>query len=179
MPVSLKSTPHRYGTMPIIIHWVTALAIVLMLGTGLAASNAADGPGEAALLRFHAVLGIAVGALTLFRIIWWLFLDRRPQDGTTGSRLEHLAARTVHYGLYLAILVMVASGIGTLVTTGGNLVLFGGGGALPDFTQTPPFTVHAILWRVLLVMALGHVASALFHQFIRRDRLLARMGVGR
>lgn len=178
--MSLTSTPQRYGTMPILIHWVTALAIVAMLGTGLAASNAVDGAREAGLLRFHAILGVCVGLLTLFRIVWWVFFDRRPTDGATGSRLEHLAARSMHYGLYAVIVVMVASGMATLVSTGGNLVLFGAEGqALPDFTHAPPFTVHAIVARLLLVMALGHIGAALYHQFIRRDHLLARMGVGR
>ena len=177
--MSLKSTPRRYGTVPILIHWVTALAIVLMLGTGLAAANTADGAAEIGLLRFHAILGVSVGLLTLFRIVWWLFLDRRPEDGATGSPIEHLAARTVHYALYALILVMVGSGMATLITTGGNLVLFGGGDALPSFTEAPPYDVHALLWRLLLLLALGHVAAALWHQWGRRDHLLARMGIGR
>lgn len=177
--MSLKSTPHRYGTIPILIHWVTAVAIFVMLGTGLAATNTFDVAAEAGLVRFHAILGVCIALLTLFRIAWWLFFDRRPEDGATGSRLEHMAARIVHYGLYLVILVMVGSGMATLITTGGNLVLFGDGGTLPDFTQAPPFTVHGIVARLLLLLALGHIGAALLHQFWRRDGLLARMGLGR
>ncbi|WP_127754718.1 cytochrome b [Devosia sp. 1566] len=177
--MSLKSTPRRYGTIAILIHWITAAAIAVMLGTGLSASNASDPATEAGLLRFHAIVGVCIAVLTVFRIVWWVFFDRRPEDGASPSRLEHLAARSVHYGLYLVILVMVASGMGTLITTGGNLVLFGGGGALPDFALAPPFTVHAIVARLLLILALGHIAAALYHQFIRRDNLLARMGLGR
>lgn len=177
--MSLKSTPHRYGTVAILIHWVTAAAIAAMLGTGLAASNTADAATETGLLRFHAIAGVCVAVLTIFRIVWWVLFDRRPDDGASPSRLEHLAARSVHYGLYLVILVMVASGMGTLILSGGNLVLFGAGGTLPDFALVPPFTVHAVVSRLLLVLALGHIAAALYHQFIRRDNLLARMGLGR
>ena len=177
--MSIKSTPQRFGPVAILIHWITALAILAMLGSGLAAGNAPEGQDSASLLRFHAIVGICVGVLTLFRIVCWVWFDRRPEDGASPSRLEHLAARSVHYGLYLVILVMVASGLATLISTGGNLVLFGGGGELPDFDRAPPFGVHALMWRVLLVLAIGHVAAALYHQFIRRDRLLARMGVGR
>jgi cytochrome b561 len=177
--MSLKSTPRRYGSVAILIHWVTAAAIAAMLATGLMASNATDAGAETGLLRFHAIVGVCIALLTVFRIVWWVVFDRRPEDGASPSRLEHLAARGVHYGLYLVILVMVASGMGTLILSGGNLVLFGGGGTLPDFTQVPPFTVHAVVSRLLLLLALGHIGAALFHQFIRRDNLLARMGLGR
>ena len=90
-----------------------------------------------------------------------------------------MAARLVHFGLYGVILVMVASGIATILLTGAGAQL--GGAAplpLPDFTLAPPFTVHGILARVLIVLLAGHIGAALWHQFVRRDRLLARMGLG-
>ena len=38
---------------------------------------------------------------------------------------------------------------------------------------------HGLSWTVLLVLILLHVAAALYHQFLRRDRLLGRMWFGR
>ncbi|MGB3335688.1 MAG: cytochrome b [Devosia sp.] len=175
----IKSSPTRYGSVAIAIHWLTAIAIIAMLGTGLAAANSADPETEFTLLRGHAIMGSLVGVLTLFRIIWWLGFDRRPADAAGLSRGRALAAHVVHYGLYAVILVMVSSGIGTLVLTGANLQLFGAAPLpLPDFTLAPPFTVHGLLARGLIVLLIGHIGAALWHQFVRRDRLLARMGVG-
>lgn len=178
--MSPKSSPNRYGNVAVAIHWLTALAIFIMLGTGLAAANSSNAEIEFSLLRGHAIMGSLVGVLTLFRIVWWLCFDRRPADQQGISRGQALAAHAVHYGLYAVILVMVSSGIGTLVLTGANLQLFGVAPLpLPDFTLAPPFTVHGILARVLIVLLVGHIGAALWHQFVRRDRLLARMGVGR
>jgi len=176
--VSLRSNSERYGSVVVAIHWLTALAIFAMLGTGLAAANMADPASELVLLRVHAIMGVAVGVLTLFRIVWWLMVDTPPRDAAP-SRLQGLAARAVHFGLYGVILVMVASGIATMLLTGAGAQLAGEAPLpLPDFTLAPPFTAHGMLARVLIVLLIGHIGAALWHQFVRRDRLLARMGVG-
>ena len=177
--MALKSSPTRYGAVAITIHWLTALAILLMLVSGLGAANTADAAIEFNLLRAHAIMGTLVGILTLLRIIWWLFLDRRPADAAGLSRGQARAAHIVHYGLYAVILVMVSSGIGTVVLSGAAAQLTGAAALpLPDFAAVPPFTVHGLLARLLIVLLAGHIGAALWHQFVRRDRLLARMGAG-
>lgn len=178
--MSLKSSPTRYGGIAVTIHWLTAIAILFMLGTGLAASNAGDPAMEFGLLRSHAIMGALVLVLTLFRILWWLAFDRRPKEQAGMSRGQVLAANVVHYGLYVVVLVLVASGVGAVLYSGANQQLFGGAPLpLPDFTAVPPFTVHGVLARLLIALLIGHIGAALWHQFVRRDRLLARMGVGR
>lgn len=178
--MSLKSSPTRYGAVAIAIHWVTAIAIIAMLGTGLVAANSADPQTEVTLLRGHVIMGSLVGVLTLFRIIWWLFFDRRPSDAAGMSRGQALAAHVVHYGLYAVILVMVSSGIATIVLSGAGAQLLGAAPPpLPNFTLAPPFTVHGLLARGLIVLLIGHIGAALWHQFVRRDHLLARMGASR
>ena len=178
--MSLKSQSNRYGSVAIAIHWLTALAIFGMLFSGLGAANATDEATKFTLLRGHAIMGSLIGVLTVFRIIWWLAFDKRPNDQPGLSRLQKGAAHAVHYGLYAVILVMVSSGFATVITTGANLQLFGAAPLpLPDFALAPPFTVHGIVARVLIALLIGHIGAALYHQFIRRDRLLARMGIGR
>lgn len=177
--MSLTSSPTRYGSVAIAIHWITALAILGMLVSGLTAANTEDEAVKLILLRGHAVTGALIGALTLLRIVWWLFLDRRPADAAGLSRGQVLASHIVHYGLYAVILVMVSSGIATVILSGGGAQLAGAAPLpLPDFTLAPPFTVHGLLARVLIVLLIGHIGAALWHQFVRRDRLLARMGLG-
>ena len=117
--MSLKSSPTRYGTVAIVIHWLTAIAVLGMLVSGLAAHNATDEVLRLTLLRGHAVTGSLVGILTLLRIVWWLFLDRRPADAAGLSRGQAVAVHIVHYGLYAVILVMVTSGIATVILSGG------------------------------------------------------------
>jgi len=176
--MGLKSRSDRYGAVAILIHWVSAIVVLAMLATGLAAANGTEDGGQWLLLRAHVVMGIAIGLLTLLRIVWWLAFDRRPADVAMGRR-QVLAAHIVHYGLYAVLLVMVSSGIATLILTGAGQQIFTGTPApLPDFSLAPPMTVHGLLSRLLIVLLIGHVGAALWHQFVLRDRLLARMGIG-
>ncbi|HEY8576483.1 MAG TPA: cytochrome b [Devosia sp.] len=176
----LRSSAQKYGSVAIAIHWLTALAIVLMLASGLNAANMPDGAQKLGLLRFHAITGMLVGVLTLLRILWWLVFDKHPGNPPGMPAPQLWAARLVHLGLYVVILVMVSSGFATVILTGANLQLFGNAPLpLPDFSLAPPFTVHGIIARLLIALLVVHIGAALWHQFVRGDRLLARMGLGR
>lgn len=173
----LKSRPDRYGAIAASIHWVSALAIILMLASGLMLDSAEDPEQVRALLRFHVPLGVCVAVLTLVRIVWWLAFDKHPTASATLSTAQKWAARLVHLGLYGAIIVMAASGIGMVVLTGAMPQIFSAG-TLPEFSDAPPALVHGLVGRVLLVLAVGHVGAALYHQFVQRDNLIGRMRIG-
>lgn len=178
--MALKSTQDRYGTVAITIHWAAAALIVALLITGFRVSGAADPAAKAVFLRFHAAMGVAILVLTLARIAWWWFADRKPLPVADQPRLMHRAATSVHVLFYIVIIGLAASGIGMMVLSGAGPIVFGGAsGALPDFWNYPPRVPHGIGVRVLIALLILHVAGALYHHFIRGDRLLARMGIGR
>jgi cytochrome b561 len=173
--MAVKSSHDRYGAVAAGIHWLSALAVILMLASGQAMDSNGDLVG--AILPFHVSLGALVGVLTLFRIVWWAFFDKHPSVQPGMSATQTRLAQGVHLGLYVAVLVMVASGIGMLALTGAAPQIFGGG-ALPRFEEVPPFMAHSLVSKLLLAFALGHVAAALWHHFIRRDGLIGRMRFG-
>ena len=175
--MSMKSSRERYGSVAITIHWLTALLILALFVTGLMAAGQAEGAAKLALLRFHLPLGIGVLVLTLLRIIWWWAVDRHPDVPANQPGWQRVTAWIVHVGLYLVILLLAASGIATLVLSGALPAIIGSA-SLPDLETVLPRMVHGIASRVMLGLLVLHIGAALYHQFIRRDRLLARMGVG-
>jgi cytochrome b561 len=178
--MAAKSTPDRYGTVAITIHWIAAALIVALLVTGFRVSGAADPAAKAAFLRFHAAMGVTILLLTLGRIAWWWFADRKPLPVAGPPPLLKRTASTVHALSYIVILGLAASGIGMMVLSGAGPIVFGGApGSLPDFWNYPPRVPHGIGVRLLIALLILHVGGALYHHFIRRDRLLARMGLGR
>lgn len=172
-----KSSGDRYGAVAISIHWLTAAAVFGLLISGLVMAGVNDAETKKAILRVHAPVGMLVLMLTLARIAWWLAADRRPGAGESGSRTQKLLARLVHLAFYPVLLVLGASGIAMLLLSGAIPALVGEG-ALPDFSALLPRGPHGLAAWALIGLAALHVAAALHHQFVRRDRLLARMGIG-
>jgi len=175
----LKSTPDRYGVIPITIHWLTAILILALLGSGFQAGNALDSSAKAAFLRFHIPAAITILLLTVFRIVWWWFFDRKPAPAQGTPRWQDRLARGVHIAFYIVIFGMVASGIGMIALSGAGPIIFSGGGELPDFLRYPPRIPHGLGAFLLIALLIGHLGATLYHHFIRRDGLLRRMWYGR
>jgi cytochrome b561 len=175
-----KSSSERYGRIAIAIHWISALLIIGLMGAGFRAAGLIDPVAKASVLRIHAPIGIAVLVLTLARLGWWLVADRKPNDPPAVPRLQALAAKAVHGLLYVAILGLAGSGIGLLALSGAGDVIFGNApGPLPDFWNYAPRYGHAAMAWLMGLLLLLHIGAALYHQLVRKDRLFARMGVGR
>jgi cytochrome b561 len=172
-----KSSGDRYGAVAIIIHWLTAAAVFGLLASGLIMTGTVEPDVKKAILRVHAPVGILVLLLTVARILWWMVLDRRPAAAQSGSAMQEFLARLVHLAFYPVLLVLGGSGVGMLMLSGAVPVLIGEG-PLPDFSDLIPRGPHGIAAWALIGLAALHVAAAIHHQFVRRDRLLARMGVG-
>jgi cytochrome b561 len=175
--MSLKSSPARYGAVAITIHWLTALLIVALFATGLLAADQVDPAAQLALVRFHVPLGSAVAVLTLLRIVWWWVADRHPEPPAGQPDWQKFMALAVHFALYAIVLLLAASGMATLVLSGAMPAIIAGT-TLPDFETVLPRLAHGLASRLMLGLLALHIGAALYHQFVRRDRLLARMGLG-
>lgn len=176
----MKSIPRRYGAVPIAIHWITALAVLGLLLSGFRAEDMTDDAAKIGILRVHTAVGISVLLLTVARILWWVAVDRKPPYPAGQPRWQQVASAAVHGLLYVAVLLMAGSGIATMALSGAGEIVWGGAAApLPDFRQFAPRAAHGLGALLLILLVLAHVAAALYHQIVLRDRLFARMGIGR
>lgn len=176
--MSWKSSASTYGLVAIALHWVSAVAILAMFPLGFLAANTSDPNVAANLLRVHVPLGVLVLILTLARLAWWL-VDRRPGPQPGMPHWQELAERLVRGLIYVVLILMGSSGITLLALSGVAAVLFFGAAApLPNFWAYVPMMAHFVGALLLLALAGSHIAAALYHQFYKRDRLLARMGIG-
>ncbi len=170
-----KSSIDQYGSVAIAIHWLSALLIVALLGSGFTAGGAEDIAKKAEILRIHIPLGLAVLFLTVLRIFWWFFADRKPVS-IHMPVWQDRASKAVHFLFYIFILGMVGSGIGMMVLSDAGPIIFGVVKAvLPDFWDFKPRLPHGIGGRLTLLLFIFHAGAALYHQFVTRDELLRRM----
>ena len=174
-----ESGDSHYGTVAVTIHWVSALLIIALLGSGFRAGQTIDPLAKANILQFHAPMGIAILILTLARIFWWWRFDTKPDAVGSAPPWQEFSAKAVHILFYIIIIGMTASGIGMFALSGAGPILFGGlEGALPDFTQYAPRIPHGLGARAMVALFVLHAGAALYHHFVKRDVTLRRMWFG-
>lgn len=171
----IKSNKSSYGAFAVCIHWLSALAIIILLATGFRAGQTIDVASKATILQLHVTVGGAILLLTLARVVWWLGFDTKPATIHTERTWQSRSAVLVHFLFYIVMIGMVASGIGMLVVSGAAPTIFGAGGELPNFSNYLPRVPHGIGARGMALLLILHAGAALYHHFVKRDRNLKRM----
>jgi cytochrome b561 len=172
----------RYHPVLVTLHWLLAFLIVvaLILGYfGLAAMPNSD-PQKIDALRGHMIAGMSILVLMAVRLAVRMWTSK-PAAATTGYPLLDRVARVTHYGFYILVLAMAGTGLATALLVGLPGIVLGGSGApLPaDFMSYPTRIAHGYVALLLVGLIVLHVSAALYHQLVRRDRLLRRMSYGR
>jgi cytochrome b561 len=105
----------------------------------------------------HNRVGLAIVALMLGRFALRLWVGA-PAPGDTAGAVASRLAQAVHFAFYA---VLIAEGVT---------------GAIATYFWWPISATHLILFKVLLALVTIHVAAALWHEFMRKDAVIRRMG---
>jgi len=176
----LKDAPAGYGWLSIALHWLNAIAVVMLWFIGNKMTGNAIAESEAAeLLHVHTSVAVTVYALIWLRIIW-RFYSGHPAGLPDQGRIRFMIARTVHYILLMTIAVMLISGP-LQVWFAGEVIGFYMLGAIPGpFTANENLaiwfaTAHRWAGNVLFVVALVHMTAAAKQIVFARGETARRM----
>ena len=172
----------RYHPALVMLHWVLALLIGLaLLGGSIFLDDMPNSdPQKIEALQGHMIVASLILLLMLVRLGVRLRTAHPPKADTGYSLLNQLAL-WAHWALYVAVFGMIVSGITMSIVIGlPGIVFFGSGDPLPaTFEGTLPRLAHGAFASILMLLIAGHVAAALYHQFVRKDGLLSRMWFGK
>jgi len=169
---------NRYSIPSIVLHWTMALAILLAWGGMQIAEDLSRGPTKALVEGSHALFGLGVLALMLPRILARL-LGRRVTAPEGAPEWEVRLAAATHLLLYALMLALPVTGLLTAMSGRGPFDL-AGLGAIPNLLTSYGLRgtlkgAHELLANGLVAVVALHVAATLFHAFVRRDDVAARM----
>lgn len=168
------STPNRYSPLWVTLHWLTVILILAAIYLGLSSAGSPTAE-KASFLRWHMPIGITVFVLTLIRLfVRWR--TPRPAPATAGNALLDKIGEWVHYLLYAFALLLPFTGMGLSIIYNLPPAVFEGQGKIP--AEMNP-GLHGLFGWLFMLLLLLHIGAALYHQFIRRDNLLARMWYGK
>jgi cytochrome b561 len=174
MTVSVREIHSTYDRTTIVLHWLTALLFGLLWIVGQTADLIPDGPVNTAVWSSHVVLGFALAAIIVFRVAWRLSRGRRLPP--PNSALPPFLAATAHHLLYLFLAIVLTLGVINAFVRGYNLFDWVSLPQIGDKSLRHKITEwHGLCANLTLGLVFIHVLAALTHQYVWRDRVLARM----
>ncbi len=177
----------RYTAPAIALHWLLAGAILGSAAVGLYMTGLKFSPTQLKLYNWHKWAGITILALSLLRLLWRLGHRPPPLPAAITRRMPGWQQRAHHatHGLMYALFFLVPLTGWAYSSAKGFPIVWFGVLPLPDWvpvSETLAATLKPLHWIAaysLLGLVALHLGAALKHQFIDRDGLLARMGLGR
>jgi len=157
------SNPTGYSASQIWLHWLVALLIIPQfllnepMGQAWRAIERGQEISPSVLITAHVVVGFSILALVLWRLV--LRMTRgAPLPPAEEAPALKLLGKITHGLLYLVLALLVVSG---------GMAWFAGVKASAG--------VHEVMTSLLLVLVGLHVLGALYHQFVLKTNLIARM----
>lgn len=177
--MSLENSAEKFGSLTKLLHWsIAALFITQFFLVYRREYMPENSPESLQYILLHKSLGVVVLFLALL-MIFWRYVGARPIMPMNMSKFEILAAKVVHFLLYLSMLVMPITGYLMSSLGGYGVSLFGWKLPNPfvknEFLAGIFHETHVVTSYVIIAIVVGHILAALYHHFIRKDNVLRRM----
>jgi len=161
------------------LHWVTAALVLTMIPIGIAMANANFGAAQDTLYHLHRSIGALLIPIVIVRLLYRLGHPAPPLPADVPA-IQQFAAHATHWGLYA--LLVVQPFVGWIATSAYRApVLFFWLFEIPPIWPEDRafserlFVAHRFLGILMALMICAHIAGALYHHFVRKDRVLMRM----
>ena len=172
-------TPHGYGTVARIFHWVMVPMVLVQIPVGIAMTTEAFPSIGNALFILHKGMGSIFLLPVAARILWRLthpvstLLPYLPV-------LERRLAACTHAAIYVLLIVMPVSGY--IRTVGDNFPI-----EMLDWMGIPPLVsdipdtarvmllIHKFSAYALATLITAHVGAVMHHALIMRDDTMSRI----
>ena len=176
--MNIHNTEQQWGLPSKLLHWLTALLILIQIPLGFYANDLANSPLKLELFGWHKSFGILILMLAIMRLLWRMAgsIPSLPDASLVQRRLANLG----HSLLYGLMLVLPLSG--WIMSSAANRpinwfwimelpALTGPDKVLKKIAEE----VHEVSVILLLVVLAVHIGAALWHHFKLRDSVLKRM----
>ncbi|MGB7306264.1 MAG: cytochrome b [Burkholderiaceae bacterium] len=173
----------RYNGMAILLHWLIAILVIAGFLLGVTMVDMKFSPTKLQYFSWHKWIGITVFIAALIRIAWRL--THQPPPPLPGQPDWQLRIASItHLMLYLLLIAVPLTGWLYSSAAGFKTVYFG-------LIPIPDLIAKSAQWKdglkqlhwalnsLMAALVVVHAGAAMKHQFIDKDKTLARMLPGR
>jgi cytochrome b561 len=179
----VNPSPPAYTPVARVLHWLTAALVLTAIAAGITMKNfLGEGPAQNFLYNLHWSIGATLIPILLVRLIYRLTHWPLPLPDDIPP-FQRITAAAVHWLLYVLLVVQPIVGWIAKSAYGGPITVFWAINLPPIWEQDEDFSedvlfVHDVIGFALAGLLCLHIGAALFHHFVRRDRVLLRMVTG-
>ncbi|MBB3106981.1 cytochrome b561 [Psychrobacter luti] len=172
---TINSNLTKWSFASRIFHWISAILLLVTWVMIFLYGNLDD----KFYIGLHKAFGISLLFWMIARVINRIFTKAPP--AVAMPKWQILLSQLSHFFLYALLIAMPTAGLLMSVYGGRAVDIFG-------LFQIPVFVTpdrglarlfndwHTdILWPMIIAFTLIHIGAALYHQFIKKDNLIARM----
>ena len=164
----------KFSKGTILIHWISALLILTLfpLGKYMSGLEPVDKMG---LIKVHALLGIVILILTIFRSRLF-FKSPRPEDLRTGSKFNDKLAVWIHNAFYFLLFGISLSGLATMALGGyGDALSSANHELIKAHADIPPLKAHGAMAMIMMLLLVLHVVGVIKHYILKKENTLKRI----
>jgi cytochrome b561 len=175
-----RAAPDRYSASAKLMHWFVAAAVIALLAIGpLMKRLVPEGSLRDNLYNFHEALGALVLIVMVVRLMRRMAFGAPAPDASMPP-IEQRASLWAQYALYVLLFVTTILGWAGTNAYGDPVSVFG----LFDLPAIAGkdqrlsdrmFGLHLICGILIGAIVALHIAGALYHWRVKRDRVLQRM----
>jgi cytochrome b561 len=175
----LRNTAADWGGIAKLFHWTMAALIFTQFALGWMAASWRLSPTKLDLFIWHKSIGMLILLLVTLRLLWRL-ANATPILPAATPTWERYAAHASHIGLYAAMLAMPVTG--WIINSASKIpfrvfwwfplpAIVAPDKAVAELAKQ----AHFLLFIVLAVLLVVHIAAAWRHHTIKRTDVLTRM----
>jgi cytochrome b561 len=168
----------QYGTTAKVLHWLVVALLLVQYPIGWLMPDIHRGMKPGVGMTLHISFGIVILILIVMRLAWRLAHPVAAESSLPAW--QRLASEAVHWLLYVLVLATTITGW-VFASFRGWSVSFFYLVPMPMLASNNPAAGkiidgwhQALEWSLLVVIGI-HVAAALAHIFVYRDRIMQRM----
>ena len=176
--MALTNSLTQWGAVSKTLHWLIVVLVIVQYTLAEAVEDM-SGYGKLVTLARHKSIGLTILGLAILRLLW-RWMNPTPELPAGMKPWERWAAKLSHFLLYALLFAMPLAGW-ALSSASNFPVRWFGLVTLPDFVPADKelqhlfHELHEGLFKVLVTLAVVHVAAALRHHFVNKDNVLKRM----
>ena len=172
----VKNTLTEYGLISKLLHWVSAILLLVQIPLGFYLVDLDFGPERINIESIHVIVGLSIFYLVILRLLTKI-INPTPKLNPSIFKGQKFLAKLNHILLYVTILSITISGILKKLFNGETLVIFFKEFRIQDNFELAElfYEIHVFSNYFIIALITTHIVAVVVHKFFFNDNLIKKI----